>query len=377
MTPLFRHLLLTALLAGAAASSAAVARSADAPVCVMAMPEPSDSPQLRPTPRARCDYDVAELRRRMLRLLDQRAASISIEAVERLFGLPALTTVFDSEQSANYVAELSGPGAKTSWRVRLDFSESFFPMIPGRPKRFRGSLRPTRIKPGERGEVRLNLMLLGPGSSTPGSPDCISAEALTRAARPRWKDEVQTLMVMDAGPRQQLALTRGKLELSTDFTSDTARISELTLDAAADPPVPSITPAEEAQMLLRRAQGNADAVVAGLADAGDPAARRAYGPFYRDRVVASEGGRPDEIDARIDGLDLAALRALLKRVIIGSPWGAAREDCDSAIAEDDAPAALLRRARKRGLDPVEIRALESFCTVYLQGRVYRPPPPSR
>ncbi len=118
MTALFRRLLLVALLAGTAASSAAPARSTDAPVCVMAMPEPSDSSQLRPMPRAQCDYDVTELRRRMLGLLDLRAASISIEAVERLFGLPPLTTLFDSEQSANRAMKQAAGFAAQPWQNR-------------------------------------------------------------------------------------------------------------------------------------------------------------------------------------------------------------------------------------------------------------------
>jgi hypothetical protein len=378
MTALLRLFFLpAAALAGLAGLEGVAAKPGPAAPCVAVEPEPSSSPQLRPMPRAVCNYDVAELDRRIRGLLELRSDAVSIEAVERLFGLPAITTLFDSDQSANYGVEIAGAPGKGEWRVLLDYSESFFPMIPSRPKRFRGSLRPVRINPNERGDIQLRLMLLAPRPTAAGAPGCIAPDALAQAGAPRWKSQILPQMVMDAGPMQSFEMTRGKLELSADVTGNPACLDDLTLTAPADPPVPGITAEEEAQMRLRSAETIAAQVVAGLGNAGDADARRAYGQYYRDSTAGNYLGAPDPLGKRIDGLDVARLRDLLKRVATGSAWGLAREDCEAAILEPETPAALLRRARARGLDEVEVKALETYCNIYLQGRLYRPPAPQR
>ena len=51
--------------------------------------------------RAFCNYGAAEFQRRLFALIAARRGSLGIEAVERLFGLPRLTTAFDSVRTAN------------------------------------------------------------------------------------------------------------------------------------------------------------------------------------------------------------------------------------------------------------------------------------
>lgn len=129
---------------------------------------------------------------------------------------------------------------------------------------------------------------------------------------------------------------------------------------------------------------SADRMAAAIARPGDPEedpdALRAYARFVREgyiRYDAAQGNPGWDIDREIQAMSEAEVRALALRLANGHPWGAAREDCEAAIGEEDAPAALERRARRRGLSTPDIAALRTLCLAFLEGRRfrYRPQPP--
>src|SRR3954465_6046945 len=133
--------------------------------CVSGTPEPSDSPSLRPTPTALCAYRAADLHPRILSLLRQSEPTLEIDAVERIFGLPRLYTLYDAPRSADYFVILSRQPGGAGWGAGVSFDESFFPTDRARQPRFRGTMRPRRIAPAGRGWLPLRVA----GLQTPGA----------------------------------------------------------------------------------------------------------------------------------------------------------------------------------------------------------------
>lgn len=353
--------------------------------CVAGPAEPSISEQLRPTPTLSCRYDAAELHRRILRLLRLRRGQLSIETVERLFGLPQLTTAYDDPRSASFHAIVRAAPGSGDWLVVLSFSETFGPDIDSRPLRFRGTLRPVRINRRERGDMRLDLEALAPRPLDPASPRCLPPDRLRREARLAGWDEPPILPSIPSHgpPRFYLEMSRDDLQLSSDITDAPPCIGNLLLLQAGNPPVEPVT-AEESDAIRRRSAESigdemAARIMARPANSDeDRDARRAQARFMRDSSIDIylDSPRVNRRDRQIEAMSIEQLRDLARRTVGGHYWGVAREDCEAAIREEDPPAALRRRARERGLSEVEADALGTLCYVFIDGRRYhnRPQP---
>lgn len=223
------HLLLLGLLAQPASSDGKGR-------CVFGPEEPSVSDQLRPGLTAICAYDAAEFNRRLLSLLRLPQRSFRVEAVEEAFALPRLRTSFDHPRTAYFSVILESAPGDGSWRIMLDFDESFYPTDASRRPRFRGSGRPILIDPRRRGDIRLGLMWLPQRAIPPGTPGCLSSERLAEVARRSgWRVEIAHRMVMDAPPMLGLDLERGRMRGSSVLENDTGCIDDFVLERDADP----------------------------------------------------------------------------------------------------------------------------------------------
>ncbi|MEA3018289.1 MAG: hypothetical protein QOI38_3011 [Sphingomonadales bacterium] len=327
-----------------------------------------------------CDYDGAGLAARVLDLFRLRDGGLTIDAVERAFGVPRLGASYADPWNADYGVLLRPAPGRGDWQVLLNFEESFGPGLPGRRHYLRGTVRPERIDPRLRGEMRLDLMLGGERAPAAGAPECLPPERLAaEGVRREWRRRPpEPVMISHGGPIWNLVLRRGGLAFSTDVTASPpcARQIELTQETNA-PPEPNLGRLRAAE-LRRISVERADRMAAAIARPGDPEedpdALRAYARFVRDgylRFDAAEGNPGRDIDREIQAMGEAEARALASRLANGHPWGVAREDCEAAIGEEDAPAALERRARRRGLGAPEIAALRVQCLAFLEGRRFR------
>lgn len=348
--------------AGAAASQ----RPASAtPACAEAARAPSGSAQVRPTQRAVCNYGAAEFHQRLFRLIAARQGSLGIEAVERQLGLPTVTTAFDNARTANYSIILGTASGADEWSALISVDESFGPDIESRPARFRGTLRPVRINPRERGDLSIGIVLLGP--IQPGHPACLSTAAIEAEARRHgWRDGGQSA-AMDSGT-VTARLERGGLALSY---TPSACLHRVDIDQPGNPPIVPITPAESAALSRQSSERMGDELVERIlsrrSDGEDLGALRAWARAFL-------GSRPDgmdPLDAAVQAMGIEELRQLAYRAVIGHYWGANREHCVAAIATGDVRGALARIAQERGWSPAELRALETNCHIFLDGRSYR------
>ena len=340
-----------------------------------------------------CDYDGAGLAGRVLELFRLRDGQLTIEAVERAFGVPRLSATYANPWSAHYSLLLRPAPGRGDWQVLLNFEESFGPGLPGRRHYLRGTSRPERINPRVRGDMRLDLTFGGASAPAAGAPECLPPQRIAaEGVRRGWRRQPpEPTMLSHGGPIWNLVLRRSDLALSTDVTDDPpcARRIELSQETNARPE-PNLESLREAA-LRRMSVERADRMAAAMARPGDPEedpdALRAYARFVRDdylRFDAAEGNPWRDIERQIQAMSEAEVRALASRLANGHPWGVAREDCEAAIGEEDAPAALERRARLRGLGAPEIAALRVQCLAFLEGRRFRyrtpvpvPTPPSR
>jgi hypothetical protein len=334
-----------------------------------------------------CDYDGAGLAARVLDLLRLREGHLTIDAAERAFGLPRLGATYADPWSAHYGVLLRPAPGRGDWRLLLNFEESFGPGLPGRRHHLRGTVRPERIDPRVRGDIRLELTFGGERAPAPGAADCLPpARLASEGVRRGWRQRPpEPVMISHGGPLWNLVLRRGGLALLTDVTESPpcARQIELSQETNA-PREPNLGRLREAE-LRRMSVERADRMAAAIARPGDPEqdpdSLRAYARFVRDgnlRFDAAEGNPGRDVDREIQAMSEAEVRALASRLANGHPWGAAREDCEAAIGEEDAPAALERRARRRGLTAPEIAALRVQCLAFLEGRRFRyraPAPP--
>lgn len=195
-------------------------------------PSEASVPGLRPMPAAICDYEPAELHRRAISLLTLPRGGHDIEAVERLFALPPTPTMFDEASSANFSILLRSAPGRTPWIALVLVAETF----PGRRPHFRGTARPVRIDPRERGEVRLSVELLGVTERfRPGEPTCLPGPQVGAAAlRHGWRPSMVVPMVMDAPPPPAFYLERGRLSVSVMFETRDADCVK-SLDLVAQP----------------------------------------------------------------------------------------------------------------------------------------------
>jgi hypothetical protein len=149
--------------------------------CVAGPAEPSGSDQLRPTPTFRCMLTGAEMAARVSALFATPAEKVAVTTLQRLLSLPPLPTQFDDTRSLNYVVQVTGPD---KWSLRIGADEVFWPGT-GRPE-FAGPPYPRRLRPSQRGEIRLDIITLQPLMLGPGR--CFSAaEVDRRLLRAGWK----------------------------------------------------------------------------------------------------------------------------------------------------------------------------------------------
>lgn len=374
----WRPLPLLAILAcpaGAPAKAPAPAATHQPGRCVEGKPEPA-YPPLRPTQTAQCPYDVHEAYRRILTLLAVKEGRVDIGHAERLFGLPSLYTAYDDPRWASFSILLGGGDGDSQWRGMVVLDESFGPNVETRPLHFRGSMRPARIRPAERGNVRLtiNLFPMQPARAWPG---CLTLDRfLGRAEAAGWGRAMPNFPTGGGPP--SLSLDRGGLSLhpASGFAGDC--LTEVTLYQTAKPGIPELTDEESALIRRRSAEEVAAATEAKwLAlpadDQDDRDARNARARFMGDwsAEMYLETKRTAGDDA-IAAMSPEQLRIFARDAMHGSAWwGTAREICDQAVKEADPPAALARLAAERKLDAATAELIRTFCSIYVEGRRFK------
>jgi hypothetical protein len=182
---------------------------AQAPARCVAAPAETTLPGLRPQPAAVCDYEPAELHARLARLMAVPMGALRIEYLERLFGLPTVTTMADDPFFASYNIVAQAASGRSSWIALIVLNEQF---PRGRP-RFRGSLRPVHVNPRERGEIDVHITLLGPPSGfVPGRTVCLPlAPFLAQAERAGWRNTTYSQGPTLHGATNPIRLQRGGL----------------------------------------------------------------------------------------------------------------------------------------------------------------------
>lgn len=187
------------LLAGAAKAQEVPAGSSNLErltECRPGEPEPSTSPSLRSTSTARCPYDLDGLYQRVERVLTRpQGRNYSVTSAALTFGLPTLTSAYDSDRSASYRAEVTGEGG---WAMRLSVEEAAYP-LDGQPAAFVPGPRPQRLMELNKLSVRYDIDITLPEGVT--SPDqCLTvAGAVTVLEANGWTDAtaLANLSVMD------------------------------------------------------------------------------------------------------------------------------------------------------------------------------------
>lgn len=327
-----------------------------------------------------CDYDGAALAARLLDLFRLRDGDLTIDAVERAFGVPLLGAAYADPWNADYSLLLRPAPGRGDWQVLLNFEESFGPGLPGRRHYLRGTRRPERINPRVRGDMRLDLTFGGASAPAAGAPECLPPERIAaEGVRRGWRRRPPEPTMLSHGmPIWNLVLRRGDLAFSTDVTDSPpcARRIELRQETNA-PPEPNLGRLREAElrrMTIENADRTAAAMARPAAGEQDPDALRAYAMFHREAEIAyhmEERNPGRDIDREIAAMDEGAVRALASSLARGHPWGISREDCEAAIRDPDPPAALTRLAQRRSLSRPEIAALRVQCLAFIEGRRFR------
>jgi hypothetical protein len=155
--------------------------------CTEGAAEPMDprfAKTLRPTRTAQCRYGFEELVRRMTRLSLDKEVPYSVEAVEKTFAIPEMTTTYDDPRLADYSMTLSGEGG---WTLYVEVREAFYPLDKGAPG-FVPGLRPKRLRRIEDASLRIDLTIhASPGTS--GAARCIPVSSLLEALSDEgWED---------------------------------------------------------------------------------------------------------------------------------------------------------------------------------------------
>lgn len=354
-----------------AGSAPADAPAAPAPICTAA-------PSSAGAPEVHCDYGAAAPTARILELLKLRSPGLTIDAVERIFGLPRLAAGYADPWTASYHILLRPRPGQGDWSLILSLRESFGPGVPGRRHHLRGTDRPVRIDPRVRGEMVLDISIYGTGPVGGGA--CLTPERLAEeGGRAGWRRQMpQPRHISHGLPLWYLQLKRGRLDLEADVTNEPACLQRLTLRQASNfPPEPGLAALRAAER-DRLIVANADRMAAAMARTGepeeDPDALRAYSQFIRDahlRFDRMDGNPGRDIERQIAAMDEGEVRALATRLANGHPWGAAREDCEAAVRAPDPVEALARLSRRRGLSEPEAEALRTQCFVFVEGRRFR------
>ncbi|MFC0205610.1 hypothetical protein [Novosphingobium soli] len=199
--------------------------------CVKISDERLDT-KLRPVSILSCDYDEGQLARRLLSMFALPEAELGIDAVERVFSLTQLATLYDHSRSADYIVQLKGRDGQ--WEAQIAFSEQFFPLDASRRPRFRAGTRPTLSNPRIRGEMTFRLTLLSrlrPNQSHL----CVLKmdDVVSFARRNHWRAETVIQLPMDgvASPTTDLRRARSSAGGNVD---QSGCVTELTLRKSAD-----------------------------------------------------------------------------------------------------------------------------------------------
>lgn len=167
-------------------------------LCRTGPAEPSRPAQLRDRPTAICPYDLKRLYQRISELLGNREGrGFSVEKARYSFGLPALSTYYDSDRDAAYGMGVSGAGG---WLMHLTVNEAQYP-LDGKPAVFDPGIYPRRLVEVDALDVRYDITLILPdGAKTVGQ--CMSVQdAVETLERAGWKDDtgLATMSVRDGG----------------------------------------------------------------------------------------------------------------------------------------------------------------------------------
>jgi hypothetical protein len=197
--------------------------------CAEGEARPSRNPAQRPVQTALCDYDRAELNRRVMSLLDLRRADLSIDNVERLFGLPPIHTLSDDPIVAFYGAGFSATEAAGDWRMMLMFSASFRGHEePDRP-RFTGSMRPVLIDPRDRPSNYMTLEWLAP--SNVEIPTCLRLDPLIEEAKRKGWQFSSELSSITGGMQWLVHLRRDGIDFRLTWAPPRQCVNRLDLIA--------------------------------------------------------------------------------------------------------------------------------------------------
>lgn len=152
----------------------------------------------RPNRTVECPYGFDELVALITRLSSNSSIPDSVEAVEEVLGLPAMTTSGDEQQLALYSMTLTGitqPG-KDGWRLFLLVQEAF-PLDKGH-RGFGPGPRPRRLQPVEDANLRVDILVRG--SSSWGAERCVPVSPFLDALLATgWRNVVGNPAPMD-GP---------------------------------------------------------------------------------------------------------------------------------------------------------------------------------
>lgn len=192
--------------------------------CIDGVPEPitpflTDRPPVRV---AHCAYSRAELVERFARLLESKAPRLTLESVERMFGLPLLVTSYPDPlgRSAWYNLRLRGGQGGDEWIAFVNFREGHYPHYDFRPPRMKGSERPTPIDPDDHGDILFSLGLYE-DAPKPGSPKCIPVLLLyDRALGSGWRDDTESSGYVSHEAWKSVVLRRGDMTYFPAVTTE-------------------------------------------------------------------------------------------------------------------------------------------------------------
>jgi hypothetical protein len=148
--------------------------------------ETSRFESLRASPTAICPYDLGVLYRRLGELLDNsRGRGFNVEKAPYNFGLPALSTSYDSNRIPNYEIGVSGAGG---WEMQLSVKEAKYP-LDGTAASFKPGIYPSRLADVDALDVPYDITLLLPDKAKL-SAQCMNVQvAVETLERAGWKDD--------------------------------------------------------------------------------------------------------------------------------------------------------------------------------------------
>ena len=193
-----------AMVPAAASLQAEPVRSASKPgakrlaLCRPGPAEPSTSGKLRGRPTAICPYDLQGLNGRISELLDNpQGRGFNVQKAQYRFGLPTMSSYYDSDRIASYGMGVSGAGG---WKMHLSVTEAKYPLNAA-PAVFAPGIHPQRLVQVDALSVLYDITLILPENAR-AAGQCMSVEdAAGTLERAGWKDDTAfaNLSVRDGG----------------------------------------------------------------------------------------------------------------------------------------------------------------------------------